>query len=143
MVPCKSFSSGTRAAAFINRHAWRSVLLPPVAACSTRIDPAASCLNDLHVHRNEPNPPKELSTKIWSHIGRISSHVVLCYPGRPGCKAKARGCVCTACLVSVCKVGGVTWGVRILIKNKLQNPSINHETNLLSLINLSLAHVLL
>jgi hypothetical protein len=37
----------------------------------------------------------------------------------------------------------VTWGVRILIKNKLQNPSVNRETNLLIIINPSLAHVLL
>jgi hypothetical protein len=36
---------------------------------------------------------------------------------------------------------GVTWGVRILIKNKLQIPSVNRETNLLRLINPSLAHV--
>jgi hypothetical protein len=33
-----------------------------------------------------------------------------------------------------------TWGVRILIK-KLQNPSVIRETNLLSLINLSLAYI--
>jgi hypothetical protein len=39
--------------------------------------------------------------------------------------------------------GGVVWDVQILIKNKLQNPSVNHEINLLSLINPSLAHVLL
>ena len=35
MVPCnRSFSSGTRAAAFINRYAWRGVMLLPVAAYS-------------------------------------------------------------------------------------------------------------
>jgi hypothetical protein len=36
---------------------------------------------------------------------------------------------------------GIAWGVRILIKNKLQNLSVIRETNLLSLINLSSAHV--
>jgi hypothetical protein len=40
------------------------------------------------------------------------------------------------------KVLDVTWGVQILIKNKLQIPSVNRETNLLRLINLSLAHVI-
>jgi hypothetical protein len=37
--------------------------------------------------------------------------------------------------------GDVALGVWILIKNKLQNPLVICEMNLLSLINLSLAHV--
>jgi hypothetical protein len=42
----------------------------------------------------------------------------------------------------------VTWGCRVGCsvtnkKNKLQNPSVNRETNLLSLINPLLAYVLL
>jgi len=37
----------------------------------------------------------------------------------------------------------VAWCVWTLIKNKLQNPQVNRETNLLSPINLPLAHVLL
>ena len=36
---------------------------------------------------------------------------------------------------------GVAWGIWILIKNKLQNLSVIRKTNLLSLINHSLAHV--
>jgi hypothetical protein len=32
-------------------------------------------------------------------------------------------------------------GFKILIKNKLQNPSENYETNLMMLINLLLAHM--
>jgi hypothetical protein len=39
-----------------------------------------------------------------------------------------------------CAKPDVAWGVRILIK-KLQNPSVNRETNLINLINPSLAHV--
>jgi hypothetical protein len=43
-----------------------------------------------------------------------------------------------------CHIGyymDVAWSVQILIKNKLQNPSVNRETNLLRLINPSLAHI--
>ena len=35
----------------------------------------------------------------------------------------------------------VAWGVQILIKNELHNPSVLHGTNFLSIINPSLAHV--
>jgi hypothetical protein len=39
--------------------------------------------------------------------------------------------------------GDVAWGVQILIKKQITESISNRETNLLSLINTSLAHVLL
>jgi hypothetical protein len=52
-----------------------------------------------------------------------------------------------ACKVLGCHIGCyrevLHRGVQILIKNKLQDLSVNRKMNLLSLINPSLAHVLL
>ena len=50
------------------------------------------------------------------------------------------GCKLFGCYIW-CYVGVSYVGIRILIKNKLQNPLVNHEMNLLNLINPSLAHI--
>ena len=54
--------------------------------------------------------------------------------------SKIRGSLDPVTKIQEVSYEGVIWDVRILIKNKLQNPLVLHETNLLSLINPSSAH---
>jgi hypothetical protein len=78
------------------------------------------------------------------HLAYMLSFLEMWAMRMRGCMDLHRHCLVVGCKVVTWGVsGGVAWGVRILIKNKLQNSLINRETNLLSLINPSLAYMLL